>query len=488
MSVEIEKLNESFLRVNCGDDIALNLSEHFSFYTEGYKWSPKYKAGIWDGKIRLFQKRGRLLPIGLGNDLIVYFRQNGIDFENKIENTYGPNLSAKFIKKFCSELLKCEYEPRDYQISAIQQALKYKKIILLSATGSGKSYIAYILLNLLKYMNDDFRSLLVVPTSSLVYQMKEDFIEYGKNFCNMEDFIHIIKGKEKNSNKPIIISTWQAIQSHNISPVYFSQFNGIICDEVHGATASQLSKIVNNCVNASFKIGMTGSLKECTTSKMQLKALFSKVYSASSTKKLQKKKILSQLEIRNCVLNYPEKMRKECKKLNYVDEISYIRNIKSRKKIICNLVKKAKGNSLILFRSIEYGKEIFEMIKKTNVRTFYIFGGTNVEDRESARKIAEKYDNVIIVASVGVFSTGVNIKRLHNLFFVESIKSTISIIQSLGRVLRVHETKKKAILWDIVDDLQQGKRKNYVLKHFFQRIKIYNDQGFNYLTKTFKLE
>lgn len=486
LTVEINKINESYIRIGCGQDLALDLSEKFSFYTENYRWSPKYKSGVWDGKIRLFQMKGRLLPIGLYDDLLIYFKQNNIKFEDKVENTFGPNLSAKFIKRFCNDLLKCPYELRDYQISSIQQALKYKKLILLSATGSGKSLILFMIINLLKYMDDSFKTLLVVPTTSLVHQMCDDFIEYGKNFCDYEKYIHIIySGKEKKTDKPLIISTWQSLMRMPAS--YFTQYDSIFIDETHTAAATELSKMVNNSINAQFKIGTTGSLKECTTSKMQLRSLFSKVFRASSTKNLQKKKILAPLEIRNCILDYPEKYRKLCRKLNYKEECDLIKSIEIRKKFICNIVKKAKGNSLVLFRSVQYGKEIYEMLKKENMGTYLIYGETKVDDREKARKIAEEQDNVIIVASMGVFSTGINIKRLHNLFFIESTKSLIRVIQSIGRALRTHESKKTAILYDLVDDLQYKRRKNYVLKHFFSRIKIYDNQEFSYKTRSFKL-
>ena len=486
MTVEITKINESFLRIRCQQDLAMDLSENFSFFVENYLWSPKYKSGVWDGRIRLFQMKGRLLPIGLYDDLLIYFRQNGIKFQNNVENTLGPNLSTKFINKFCSELLKCPFELRDYQLESISQAIKYKKLILLSATGSGKSAIIFGLINLLKYADENFRSLLVVPTTSLVHQMRDDFIECGKNFTDYEKYIHIIySGKEKNSDKPLIISTWQSLM--RMPPKYFNKFNGLFIDEVHTSIAKQLTTIINNSINAEYKIGTTGSLKDTNVSKMQLKALFSKVYRASSTKNLQKKKILAPLEIRNCVLDYPEKYRSLCKKMNYVEECDLIKSFEIRKKFICNLVKKAKGNSLVLFRSVKYGKEIYEMIKEKNEKTFYIYGETKAEDREAVRKIAEKYENVVIVASFGTFATGINIKRLHNLFFAESTKSLIKVIQSIGRALRIHETKETAILYDLVDDLQIGKRKNFVLKHFFKRIKIYDDAEFNHSTRSFKM-
>ena len=487
--VEIVKLNESYIRVFCDLDIAIELSNYFSFYTKNYKWSPKWRSGVWDGKIRLFNIKSGMLPIGLYDDLLGFLTRKGIEY--KINATFdgGLNLSEKYILKFNKEVLKCDFTPRDYQVKSVQYALKNKKCILLSSTGSGKSYIIFLIFNLLKFFYEDCKFLLCVPTMSLTSQMTEDFIEYGKNFCDYNDYIHqIYAGQSKDSEKPIIISTWQSLMGkgkNGVKKSWFDNFSCVLVDETHTATASQLSNIVNKCENAVYKIGTTGSLTDNETDKMQLKSLFSDVYSASNTKNLQKKKILSQLKIRNCVLDYPSEYRNLCKKMDYPSEMNFIRESEERKKFIFKLVNRLKGNTLVLFRSIEYGKALFEMFDHEN--KFLVYGKTKTIDRELSRKNAEKSSNVLIIASFAVFSQGINIKNLPNLVFGESMKSSIKVIQSIGRILRLHEDKKYATLYDICDDISYKKHKNYVLKHFFERIKIYDKQGFNYSTKTFKI-
>lgn len=348
------------------------------------------------------------------------------------------------------------------------------------------SFILFNIINLLKFMNENYKFLLIVPSISLVEQMKGDFIEYGENFCDYNDHIHTISsGKKKETEKSITISTWQSLQNIK-DKSFFIQFDCVIADEAHGATATQLVKIMESATSAVFKIGTTGSLKNCQTSSIQLKSLFSRVFIASKTKQLQKAKILAKLKIRNCILDYKEEFKKYCSKLKYADEVDFIRSIEARKKFISRLVNKLKGNTLVLFKSIEYGNDLFDEIKIKNPDTYFVYGGTKVEDRENVRKIAEENDNVVIVASYQIFSQGINIKRLHNLVFGESVKSLIKVVQSIGRTLRIHPTKDYAYLYDICDNLSYGKRKNYVLKHFFERVRIYDDEGWSYKTRTFK--
>lgn len=486
--IEIIKINESYIRVFCEYDVSIMLYEYFSFFTKNYKWSPKYKSGVWDGKIRLFNMKNGLLPIGLYNDLLFFLKKNDLDFKDKTVFYSGLNFSVEFINKFIEEVLKCDLSQRDYQIKSVQHILKNKKTIILSATGSGKSFIIFSYINLLKYVDNNFKFLIVVPTTSLVEQMTTDFVEYGRNFCDYNDHIHkIYSGVSKETNKCIVISTWQSLQNIK-NRQWFQKFSCVTIDETHGATAAQLSKIVLKCENAIYKIGTTGSLSDNETDKMQLKALFSNIYLASNTKNLQKRKILSKLRIRNCILEYPFKYRNLCKKFDYQTEIDFIRSLNQRKKFICQLVNKIKDNTLVLFRSIEYGKKLFELSKERRENVYFIYGGTKTIDREIIRKLAEVDNDIIIIASYGVFSTGINIRNLHNLVFAESMKSSIKVIQSIGRTLRLHKNKKIATLYDICDDLQYLKHKNYLLKHFLERIKIYDREGFNYKTKSFKIK
>ena len=111
---------------------------------------------------------------------------------------------------------------------------------------------------------------------------------------------------------------------------------------------------------------------------------------------------------------------------------------------------------------------------------FFVHGGVATEDRERVREITESENNAIIVASYGTFSTGINIKNLHNVIFASPSKSRIRNLQSIGRVLRKGSNNTKATLYDIADDISHKSRRNYTLNHLIERIKIYNEENFNY--------
>ena len=121
-------------------------------------------------------------------------------------------------------------------------------------------------------------------------------------------------------------------------------------------------------------------------------------------------------------------------------------------------------------------------------KVFFIHGGVDAEEREEVRRITEEQDNAIIVASYGTFSTGINIKNLHNVIFASPSKSRIRNLQSIGRVLRKGKNKVKAKLYDIADDTTINNRKNYTLNHFIERVKIYNQEQFNYDITTINIK
>jgi superfamily II DNA or RNA helicase len=160
-----------------------------------------------------------------------------------------------------------------------------------------------------------------------------------------------------------------------------------------------------------------------------------------------------------------------------------------RNAFIKNLALSLKGNSLILFQLVEkHGKELMRLIdaEKKDRKVFFVHGGTDVETREQIRHITEKENDAIIIASYGTFSTGINIKNLHNAIFASPSKSRIRNLQSLGRVLRKGDNKDSATLYDIADDFRIGKHTNFTLKHFVERAKIYEEEKFSY--KFYKID
>jgi superfamily II DNA or RNA helicase len=119
---------------------------------------------------------------------------------------------------------------------------------------------------------------------------------------------------------------------------------------------------------------------------------------------------------------------------------------------------------------------IKEKVKERKV--FFVDGDVETEIREEIRKIMETENDAIVVASFGTFSTGTNIRNLHNIIFASPSKSRVRNLQSIGRGLRQSDGKEMATLYDIADDLRHKKRMNFTLQHFVERVKIYNEEKF----------
>jgi superfamily II DNA or RNA helicase len=363
-------------------------------------------------------------------------------------------------------------------------------MIGISATASGKSFIYYIFFNLLMHIYPEFKGLLIVPRTSLVEQMAGDFQEYAKNYCDFQQYIHRIhSGREKYTDKKITISTWQSLKG--MPPEYFEPFHAVIVDEVHEATAKELPRIVNHCINSTYRVGMTGHIKDCKIAKIQLTALLGDIKTFSKSAELIEKGILAGIGITGIVLKYDDDIIKQFKgrdKVQWQDENAIIRAIPARKKFICQLTASRKGNTMVLFKTREYGRELHRLLKKNfpKKHVFYIDGTVKVDYREKVRDVTEKHEGIIIVASYGTFSTGINIKNLHNLVFAEDMLSSVKVIQSIGRLLRKYFNK-NAKLYDITDDLSWKSKRNYVLKHFLSRMKYYDTEEFDYVIKNQKI-
>ena len=231
--------------------------------------------------------------------------------------------------------------------------------------------------------------------------------------------------------------------------------------------------------HAKYRYGFTGTLDGTQTHKWVLEGLFGPSYKVTQTKRLMEEGYLSNLDIQCIVLKYKPKNFQ-----TYEDEIQFLISHERRNNFIRNLALDLKGNTLILYSRVEtHGEVLYNLInnKVDNGRkVFFIHGGVDAENRESVREITEEETNAIVVASYGTFSTGINIKNLHNLIFASPSKSRIRNLQSIGRVLRKGNSKTKAKLYDIADDLTTSSGKNYTLNHFIERVKIYVQEQFNY--------
>ena len=474
--ITLKKKNEVYVTVHSDEEyVHRELSDYFTFEVPEAKYlkkNPKYKH--WDGTIRLYSPSTGALYHGLVDHLqtwadekqyTVYYERN--DWYGEIEDTNN-FVSLPAVKVFMDKI--STIKPRDYQYKAVYEALKNNRRLLLSPTGSGKSLMIYSIVRY--YAATSKKILIVVPTTSLVEQMVSDFTDYG---WDADSFIHkIYGGKDKITDKNIIISTWQSI--YKFPKRYFDDIDCVIGDEAHLFKSKSLTGIMTKLHNAKYRFGFTGTLDGSKTHKWVLEGLFGDCERVTKTDDLIREGYLSKFRIKVLLCKHaPQHFE------SYHDEMEYLVGHKGRNNLIKNLVNDLTGNTLVLFNYVEkHGEPLYELINSIidpERKLFFVHGGTDVEDREEVRLITETENNAVIIASYGTFSTGINIKRLHNIVFASPSKSRIRNLQSIGRVLRKGEGKDIATLYDIADDIGG---QNYTLRHLNERVNIYNDENFKY--------
>ena len=476
-NVIISKANEVFLRINAEPHIQYELRDHFTFEVPNAKFMPQYRGRNWNGEIHLFDLRSKRIYVGLLDKLVQFCENHGYTYKFLDNEYYGSpfevneDISYEGVKDYMASI--CNHSPRKYQIQGVYDALKHNRKLLISPTASGKSLMIYSLVRY--YVARERKILLVVPTTSLVEQMYKDFFDYG---WNADSYCHrIYAGKEKEHDLPVTITTWQSV--YKLPRSFFVDYDVVIGDEAHLFKSKSLISIMSKLECAKHRFGFTGTLDGTQTHKWVLEGLFGPSYKVTKTDELIKQGHLSQLDIQCLVLKHPPQKFEV-----YNDEIEYLITHEQRNKFIKNLALDLKGNSLILYSRVEaHGAVLYDLInknKKDNQKVFFVHGGVDAESREQIREITENEKNAIIVASYGTFSTGINIRNLHNIIFASPSKSRIRNLQSIGRVLRKGANKVKAILYDIADDCTHNSRRNYTLNHFIERIKIYNEENFNY--------
>ena len=473
----IKKKNEVYVTVKAEPAICQELSDLFTFDVPGAKFMPQYRNKYWDGKIRLFSPATGEVYVGLVDKIASWAKKAEYTLEFENNEFYGSPfeenemISREGVREYMTKISK--YKPRDYQVDAVYDALRYNRKLLISPTASGKSLMIYSVVRYFAEKNK--KVLLVVPTTSLVEQMYKDFKDYG---WNVSQYCHrIYSGREKTNENPVTITTWQSI--YKLKKPFFDGFEVAIGDEAHLFKSKSLVSIMTKMNDAKYRYGFTGTLDGSQTHKWVLEGLFGPSYKVTQTKELIDKGHLSKLQIRVLILKHEDQ-----KFDTYEDELQYIIGHPKRNRFIRNLAIDLRGNTLVLFsRVATHGQILFDSINssvKDGRKVFYVHGGVEAEEREEVRTITESESNAIIVASYGTFSTGINIKNLHNVIFASPSKSRIRNLQSIGRVLRKGDKKSKAVLYDIADDISYKSRKNYTLNHLVERIKIYNEEQFNY--------
>lgn len=487
--IQVTKKNEAFLKIEAPDTIVQTLSKSLTTTIPGFQYTPAFKnsKGKWDGSVRLFNSlKGELLYGHLQKLIQIAEEQNEkISFGKGVIDT--DTITIDDLHNLLDNAnLPSKFERRDYQLRYAAEALSRKKVLIESPTGSGKSFIMYMIcLKLLYAINNKIA--IIVPRTSLVEQLYSDFADYG---MDVERYCGRIYAKYNDSNpkKKIYITTWQSIAKEK--PDYFNQFGAVIGDEAHGFKAKSLRHIMENCINASYRIGLTGTVPKEVSSKILIEGLLGPKFTIENTDTtaLIKQGYLNRMEpIKIVVLQYTNQERKLHKSTKYQEEIDFIINHERRNKYLKELTKSLKGNTLLLFSRVEtHGKPLFNSMKESiNKNVYYISGEVETDDREQIRKIMANESDAVIIASMGTFSTGVNIPNLDNLILGYPTKKDITVLQMIGRVLRLSSLKTR--VFDIVDDLSWNGNHNYAMRHALERIKIYASKDFEYEIETISI-
>ena len=501
------KFNETFTKLICEPSIREELRDFFSFEDPNMKFHPLVRARKWDGITRLYNKSTGNLYTGLLRYLEGFCKERNysiaIDPRLTLMNNYSLAEANEFIKSL--DIRDEKKEPinaRDYQVIAFAKAIRYKRMMMVCPTASGKSYIIYCTLR--KLLADGQKlGLIVVPTTALVEQLTGDFKAYSAaNGWEVEDRVQKLYEGYSSRLEPsteVVVSTWQSIYE---LPELLRKFDFVIGDEAHTFSAKCVGSIMENLIHAPYRIGTTGTTHEAEVNNLKLEGYFGPITKITTTKKLMDDGHIAQLTVKSLVLKHPScaammiklmasdaqsRMSKWTEegsegKTNYMAELQYLIGCEARNKFIRNLALSIKGNTIILVQFIEkHGQVIYDLLVESTKdrKIFFVHGGTETEDREAIRAITEKETDAIIVAS-SVFSTGTNIKNLHNLILASPTKAKIKTLQSIGRILRLSNNKSSATLYDIADDLRckDMEKTNYTLRHYAKRMLIYYEEKF----------
>lgn len=487
MKIVIEHMDSVYVRVFSDFGIEQELSQFFTFDVPGAKFMPAYKARIWDGKIRLYDLHRKTLYAGLVPYIHTFAEQNGYSVKVVFNADYKPEPKEEFthemVAQFAADLqLTARGKPieiRDYQIDAITTILNDHRHVLISPTASGKSLIIYTLLR--HYVGVGKKCIIIVPTTSLVEQMYSDFEDYSyvNGWKVARNCQKLYSGFSKDFTSDVLITTWQSIYKQ--PKAWFEQFDVVFGDEAHQFKAKSLASVMEKMTEIPYRIGTTGTLDNKQVHRLVLEGLFGPVYRVTTTKALMDSGRVTKLNIKCLMLKYDEATRKVRKNNLYQDEVDFLITHEKRNRFIKNLARSLSGNTLILFRYVEkHGKVLEEMFKDIpNKKLAVVHGQVEVEAREEVRKLAAEHDNMIILASYGTFSTGVNIPSIENIIFASPSKAMITILQSIGRGLRLDEGKEVCRLFDISDDLSHKAWKNHTLNHMLERVKIYAAEQFD---------
>ena len=468
------------------------------------RFNPRVKNGNWDGSY-CYLYQNKYVPAGLWKIVFDMCKKYKfpVQFEN-IRNLFDDEIDEEEFTEWAMNFfdgfkIKGEdVRPRDYQLESAYRILKFRKCAAELATSAGKTLISFLTVAYMLEKGLSNRILFIVPNVSLVVQAFNDFQEYNfKNQVKMKIQMIFSGTEDIGPDSNIVIGTYQSLVKKK--PEYFDAFEAVIVDETHKAKAHSIKAILEKCVNAKYRYGLTGTFpKEGTLDRLTLMCYTGPLVNEVSAKFLQNKGHISLCNVKVIEMDYANDVTKQAfhdlsknpfdRKGLFNLEQNYIIENQTRLTMVCNVIERSTKNGLVLFHHREYGQALYERLRQQtkNKLVYYVDGKTDSEIREIYKKKMENHDNVILIASYGTFSTGISVKNIHNIFFTESFKSEVIIRQSIGRGLRKHKTKDMLVIIDFVDNFNWNRYTSYHMKHAKVRQEIYADQKFPYVVKKLK--
>lgn len=485
----IEKVNSSCVHLVCEDGLSHRFYNVFSAYAPGYRFNPRFKLHVWDGKVRCYNPITQILPIGLLNNLLIWCDQHKIEYSMQgFDKPLRDNIDKAELEKQMNSYITAGFQARDYQVNAVHAALTNRRGVLLSCTGSGKSLMIYTFLRYLLDNKDVHRAILIVPSVSLVEQMFSDFRDYG--WDDLEDHVEMLySGKKPTFKKEILISTWQSLEKED--PDFFEVYDACVVDECHQAKCNVVTRLLKLMHNAEYKIGTSGTLPTEISEQLQINSVIGNVLFELKSCELIARGYLTKLNIAAIFLKYPLSFIEENKERTYPEEVKMVEEYPNRNKVLNFIIDHTSpmNNMLILVNHRNHLKDVENYLHKNypEKKVSIITGDVKAKVREEIRVGIEDEDGTILLATYQTMSTGVNIPKLHAIMLFSNSKSRIKVLQSIGRGLRKHNSKNKVIIYDIVDDLSYKKRtgriaKNYCMQHFDERSRYYIEQEFPVIT------
>lgn len=464
--------------IRCDDSFLFNnLREHFSVEDKNAKF---IQRRFGSRSSRIPSRKYIITPtgtcdIGLFWEIKNYLITNQII--NKVEITDA--LSSKVSTScFNGDLFtNFNIDLRDYQIETLAKALTLGCGTCILGTGAGKTFITAALIeNYFRQQGSKstFKCLVIVPDLGLVKQTYDEFNNINKTFTH---------GMWTGSNpleidKNVIICNTQILISQIKDNTWVKYVDLLVVDECHKIKpGNEISKIIST-IKTTNRYGFTGTLPPENFDKWYLTGKLGPVVYQKTSYDLREEKFLTTVNVKILKLDYG-RVNIPNTGNRYRDELNYIYTLDKRNYFIARICEKLLSNTLILVNHIEHGEIIKQAIENnvTNKQIFFIQGSVDVEERENIKQLMEKSNNIICIAISAIFSTGVNIRNLHNIVFVAGGKSFIRTVQSIGRGLRLHETKEKLQIIDITDNL------TYSEKHCDQRKAIYTQEKIDFVEK-----